>query len=849
MLPQKLKIKNFLPYGEQEESLDFRNFQIASLTGPNGAGKSSLLEAITWVLWGEARAKDEADLIHSGAKEMEVELEFSVNDENYRVFRKKGIKKTVLHLEHLEKGEFYDITEDSSKATQNKLVGDILKMPYTVFINSAFLRQGKADEFTVKSPVERKKILGEILGLDYYNQLVEKIRARLRQNKIETESFKTILKEKERDLAAEENLKKQAVELKTKVEKLKSDKERITQDLEKFQQKQSRLLADSEALKEKQLRLEQMKEEIEQNQKRLIKIQENLGKYQAIIKDKEEIETNYHKWEQAEKENQSFTEKLERQRQLENKRSEIEERINSEKHKLEMGQAKLESQITEIEKAQGEKSELEAEQEKTKLELAKLAKQKEEKIKLEKQIYQFEKQITAFETGNNHLRQNWKENKEKLTLISSAEAKCPLCQQKLTTQHREEISGKIERELSEQENQGIINKQKIEEKEAEIAKLKIKVNELERLLLAEEVIEQKLGELDSRLRQITEKENTLKDLKQQLQTVLNQVSQKTFSPLDQEILNKTEEEIQTLHYDPEQHKIIQTELAKLKLFGERKHHLDNARENFERETEELNNLKAKINKQQKEETDLIAAHQKTTSNLKDLSQINNLVDDLKQENLKFEGLFQAEQQNFSRVEAKLAQCNEARQYIDKYLKTVRQIETNSKDLILLEHAFGKDGIQAMIIENAIPEIENEANLILDRMTGGEMHVELETQKEKKTGGVKESLEIRITDKLGPRLYELFSGGESFRINFAIRIALSKLLSKRANAKLQFLVIDEGFGTQDKSGRENLITAINSIRSDFDKILVISHLQEVKEEFPTHIEVNKDESGSHIELKE
>ncbi len=838
-----------MPYGEQEESLDFNKFQIASLTGPNGAGKSSLLEAITWALWGEARAKDEADLIHSGAKEMEVELEFSVNDENYRVFRKKDFKKTVLHLEHFEKGEFYDITENSSKETQNKLTSDILKMPYSVFINSAFLRQDRADEFTIKSPVERKKILGEILGLDYYDRLVEKIRAKLRQNKIEIESLKTILKEKERELDAEENLKKQEAELKNKVAKLKSDKERITSDLEKFQQKQSKLLADFELLKEKRNRLEKLKEEINQNQNRLVKIQENLSRYQTIIKEKETIEANFKQWKKVEKENQLLTQKLEKQRQLENKRSEIEERLNTEKRRLDVEQAQLETQINQIEKEQGERSQLEAKREKTKLELKKIVKQKEEKLQLEKQVYELKEQIVTLKTRNEHLRQRGEENKEKLSLIRAAEASCPLCQQKLTDQHRKKISRKIEAELEEERSKWLANQKVIKTKKEKIATLEIRINELDRFLLAEVVIEQKLGELESRLRQIKEKETTLKDLKHKLQTIIEKIGQKTFSPLDQEILSKTEEEIQKLNYDPERHKIIQTELEKLKPLGEQKHRLDNAQENFDRETEERENLEKRIKEQQKEEADLLAAQKKATTNLKDLSQISSLVDDLKQENIKFERLIQTEQQNLSFIEAKLSQCNEARQYIQKYLKTVKQIEENTKNLTVLEHAFGKNGIQAMIIENTLPEIENEANLILDRMTGGEMQVELETQKEKKTGGIKESLEIKITDKLGSRPYELFSGGEAFRINFAIRIALSKLLSKRANAKLQFLVIDEGFGSQDKSGRENLIAAINSIRNDFDKILVISHLQEVKEEFPTHIEVTKDENGSHINLKE
>lgn len=163
-------------------------------------------------------------------------------------------------------------------------------------------------------------------------------------------------------------------------------------------------------------------------------------------------------------------------------------------------------------------------------------------------------------------------------------------------------------------------------------------------------------------------------------------------------------------------------------------------------------------------------------------------------------------------------------------------------------AFSKKGVQAMIIESAVPEIEEEANRLLSKMTDGKMKVEFRTQREKKTDGeLTETLDIQIADEQGARPYEMFSGGEAYRINFAIRIALSKLLARRAGAKLQFLVIDEGFGTQDIAGREHLVEAINSISSDFKKILVVTHVPELRDVFPTRIEVTKDEEGSHFRV--
>jgi exonuclease SbcC len=167
----------------------------------------------------------------------------------------------------------------------------------------------------------------------------------------------------------------------------------------------------------------------------------------------------------------------------------------------------------------------------------------------------------------------------------------------------------------------------------------------------------------------------------------------------------------------------------------------------------------------------------------------------------------------------------------------------------LKRAFGKHGIPSLIIEETIPEIEHRANDLLDRLTDGKMHVRLETLADKKSGGTKETLDIVLTDEQGqPRPYETFSGGESFRVNFALRIALAQLLAERSGVRVRTLVIDEGFGTQDEEGIQRLVEAINVIRDDFAKVLVVTHLQRLKHVFPVRIEVAKDPAtGSSFEL--
>jgi exonuclease SbcC len=194
----------------------------------------------------------------------------------------------------------------------------------------------------------------------------------------------------------------------------------------------------------------------------------------------------------------------------------------------------------------------------------------------------------------------------------------------------------------------------------------------------------------------------------------------------------------------------------------------------------------------------------------------------------------------------LADCAGAKEASEKK-KTERGGLLKEKQVYSdLASAFGRAGVQALIIDNVLPEIQDEANRLLGRMTDNAMKVTLTTLREARSrSGQIETLDISITDDAGTRPYEMYSGGEAFRVNFAIRIALSRLLARRAGAKLQTLIIDEGFGTQDAKGRERLVEAIQSVQDEFDLILVITHVEELKDAFPSRIDILKTPEGSQV----
>ncbi len=93
MIPVRLQLHNFMSYGEDIKSLDFRSIDLACFSGVNGAGKSSLLESMSWALWGKSRAKSDDDLIKLGTHEMWVDFEFELEGARYKVVRKRSKKK------------------------------------------------------------------------------------------------------------------------------------------------------------------------------------------------------------------------------------------------------------------------------------------------------------------------------------------------------------------------------------------------------------------------------------------------------------------------------------------------------------------------------------------------------------------------------------------------------------------------------------------------------------------------------------------------------------------------------------------------------------------------------------
>jgi len=166
---------------------------------------------------------------------------------------------------------------------------------------------------------------------------------------------------------------------------------------------------------------------------------------------------------------------------------------------------------------------------------------------------------------------------------------------------------------------------------------------------------------------------------------------------------------------------------------------------------------------------------------------------------------------------------------------------------LLFNAYGKSGIQALIIDSNLPEQQRLSNEILSQMTNGENTLRFDTQREKKTGtGQIETLDIWVADSSGyERIYETYSGGQKLRIDLALSLGLAALSASKIGSKIEFTVLDEALSSQDQEHRELVIKAIKAISHRFKMILVISHIPEVQEAFDQKITLSE---GGKVQIE-
>ncbi len=1004
MIPLTLSLKNFFSY--RNVLLDFRGLHTACICGPNGSGKSSLLEAITWVLWGECRAKTNENVILAGASDVRVDFDFSLNNDIYRVIRSyERVRSTSLEFQiQTHPGRFSTLTGKGVNDTQARIISN-LNLDYDTFINSAYLRQGKADEFMLNGPNERKKILAKMLKLEQYDHLSEKAKEQSKEYKLQAQQLENRLTTIEEQLGNQQSVEAEKKALQENIQQKQQDYQTSQQTLQELQKLQSQRQFWEDQIKQSEQQYQNTQQEYQRLTREKESLSNQLQKMQEITAREAEINHTYHKFLQLQEEEDSLRSRFQEyqikhqdKQQLEKDKNEQLNQVNSRIFEQKTKLQELEKQEQEIQKILSEttaieagiaqfilkrqhlqeldkiqaqitpliarryqletsiervKAQLTAQLDQTKKESLQLKLETSKKVEVTEQLSEVINQLDELDKLQVYLKrieekinnkklakqkveqtqqlynQQLEEIEQKSKLLDTPEATCPLCQSELEGAHRELVISQMQQQ-TEQIKESLWNSYEENTRfSKELNELEIEAKKLQSDLQAYGELQHKLSQIEAKLDILAQKEFRIKNEIQPLITQLEErLEQGNYAVELQTEHNQILKQITELNYNDQTHSLMRTEVDRLRSHEFRKNELEKAKEkqasiNTRRplilqtieslekdlveleENSDITQLEGEIailnydplyhqsiSGQLRQIRDAQNHYQQLAQYKEELPSLQNRLKELEEVRENQIKSCQSLTQQIEKSKIQTQECNDYRKQIEDLHSKIKEIELKLGNLnqqkgsleerlsqleqLLLEHtdkrklkreierssrvyeelakAFGKGGIQTMMIENMLPQLEAEANYILSRLTQNQLHVTFSTKRNPTSGSRKnrenkeiETLDILIADNNTTRPYEGYSGGEAFRVNFSIRLALSRVLAQKAGTSLQLLIIDEGFGTQDAEGCDRLIAAINTIAPDFACILTVTHMPQFKEAFQQRIEVIKTDQGSEVRL--
>ncbi len=850
MIPTRLSLSQFLCYREPVE-LDFQGIRLACLSGENGAGKSALLDAITWALWGKARSNADHELLSLGGQEMWVEFSFLLNRQEYRVIRKRTIAapgssgRLLLEL-HARDGEQWRVLTGNSVRQTQSVIDRLLGIDYETFINSAFILQNRADEFTTKTPAERKRVLGEILNLGEYDQYERLAREERRRCEQEILVIERDLEEIASYLETLPQLEAEVSERRSRVERLRAQLDDLRQRRDEVVRSLDLLAVAERTVEQHTRQVERLGSHIRERERQQAELCQRVRGHEAVLARAGEITARFERWQQLRRAMDDLNQRLRERQALLAAERRLEDGIQREVHCVER---ELHACIQQIERCERELARLpalEGERDRLAQALGSLGDLDGQMQQLQAHLQELQSRRGELQAERRRLKEQMQELKEKIDRLDAIDAACPVCLRPLAEHERGRLKAEIEAEGRALGDAFRARRAEIERIDAERGQREMELKRLQHSRAQRDHLRQELARVETQLAGLAERRVELDRYLAKRQELAEALERGLPGAELRAELESVRQKLAAIPYDEREERRLTQELEQVAGAEQEYQALQQASLAAELERRQLASLEEQLATDRAELERLRREIEALQGQIERAAPLREQHDQLQARIQETEQALHDEQAALGRAQQRLEDAYAQRAYASE-LEAQRQRLLAEKGIYEeLVTAFGKGGIQAMIIESIVPELEERANALLARMPGNAMHLEFRTQRQRRSGdGLIETLDIVISDEAGRRPYELYSGGEMFRINFAIRVALSMLLAHRAGTRLELLVIDEGFGTQDAKGREGLVQAIRAIEDEFKMILVITHIDELKDQFPTRINVVKTPQGSQV----
>ncbi len=875
MILKSLYLKNFLIH--ENTKIDFSEKGITVFIGENGSGKSSILEALTFALFGKSEKGSQANLVKWGKKQAEVLLDFQKGNDIYRIERTitlRGNRATSTGTVYRKKGDrFLPYYQKNISKEIPKLTGITQK----IFSTSILVKQGDIEGLLKLSPKDRAKVLEEILDMTLYQLLSEKAgeKRRLLENKKET------LEVSISDLEELENEKK---EKEKKLKEIKIEKEKIEESLKEIKKSEEEVQKQIENILKEKLQQENIKNKIESLEQQIKNFEKEIEKNNQLLEEiniKEKKLVDLEEKVERLKEIESIIKDIEKAENLKERILLLEEKVSQIKEKERIKKdyediytefIKKENRYKEILDALNELSRLYGQIESIKNQIEDLKRIRHEtlqrgleiakKLQKLKKIYKtleknpviinellrnnkeaidiFQKQKEDLLKRLTELETEGKQLKEEISQLEQLEGVCPTCKRPVEEHTKEELLKdlkdllekkrkeykQLKEDLSKLEERISVEKSvtplleeykniydKHLEADKEINRLKAKLFVLDKEIKNKSSLEEEKKEIESFIKENKEYYQLYIEAERFLKSV---DKEKIFNTLDD--LKKQLEDIEKRVKDIDKDKIFK-EYESLKQIEKQYFSIKEFVRQKDRILKDIERYRGKTENLKKSIEDLSSKilnrdYDNELLNLKSsLQNIQKRISELTEKLLAITELLGNIEKEKALIEKEIEKVKNIKVEIDRINEKIKKYQK-------IEFALGPKGIQKVIRENALYKLPKIVNIIFSAF-------DFPFQQIKFSDNFDISLLAPTVEKTDRYVdINAVSGGQRVALGLALRIAISRFLSNRS----RFLILDEPTVHLDMQRRQDLINILIEMKEKnlVNQLILVTHDTEVED---------------------
>ncbi len=799
MVIKSLLLENFRRF--EKLYLEFPE-NLVGIIGPNGSGKSTLLEAIGWVLYGNRVVRtDKSEVRSQFAGERDVcraEMVFEIGGMQYRVRRELRGKNAVMEAAIYRTGEKEPAAVQDSGV--NEFVELLLGLDYSSFFASVFARQRDLAALSEMRAEERRRAINRLINIDR----IDRAREMVRRDRNEKDAFRM---GKESHLKDPEILRNQLGDKKKEnrvLQKSVAEAERAVKTLVVDRQQKRKDFDASGKLRdrfnEQQRRIDQLQERKHNRQKEETRLGEEIEKIKLAEKELHLLAPQVEKWQELKNEKTDWDARELKFKEILHQK-ELLSRLETELERASAQSAALDEQLSEIKSV---KSQFEGIAERMAELEQRLNDVQEDESKLRGDIQSVDNRVAEI-SGH---RQTVNE--------LGPESPCPVCRRPLK-EHYDSVIRQFEQDLDSLQQQKA-------EKQKLLAGTKKEVEKIRQELKTVRQQNEEWIRLNSREKEIAA----------------------SVSRLTEDLENKENErtkirlgisELGEIRYDSEKHDQIRRQFEEISEKRERVLQLETIVARLPEVSDFLDSTR-KILLETGQDLEQAEADRENLGYNEEIY--------LGQKAALEELERQAEEANQRLAEAKknLALGIQAQEQLEKEISEQQQLREEIDRLKqeiyylnLLDEYFGNFRLE--LAGRIRPLIAQRASELLALTTNSRYSImELDTD-----------YNIFIYDETERFGIKRFSGGEQDLFSLCLRIAISQVVAERSGGNpLNFIVLDEIFGSQDQERKSLILNAMNQLSHQFRQIFVVTHIEDVKDSLPVLVDVKQsDEQRSDAVL--